>query len=155
MPKLTEEELRNFFWHEFPQINFILEKCDDEYVTIRKEVYQQNLRPGGTVSGPTMMALSDFAIYAAILCEIGLFKLAVTTSFNINSLKKSLASQDVLAKSKLLKYGKTLAIGEVSLFSEGIDEPVAHAVAPTNSPPKNLSKVTSKAKSPERALAVS
>ena len=128
MPKLTEEELRNFFEHEFPQMNFILEKCDGEYVTIRKEVYQQNLRPGGTVSGPTMMALADFAIYAAILREIGLVKLAVTTSFNINFLKKPLASKDILAKCKLLKCGKTLAIGEVSLFSEGIDKPVAHAV---------------------------
>ena len=87
-----------------------------------------------------MMALSDFAIYAAILCEIGLFKLAVTTSFNINSLKKSLASQDVLAKSKLLKYGKTLAIGEVSLFSEGIDEPVAHAVGTYSIPPAKKSQ---------------
>ena len=140
MPKLTEEELRNFFEHEFPQMNFILEKCYGEYVIISKKVYQQNLRPGGTDSGPTMMALADFAIYAAILREIGLVKLAVTTSFNINFLKKPLASKDILAKCKLLKRGKTLAIGEVSLFSEGIDEPVAHAVGTYSIPPTKKSQ---------------
>ena len=141
MPKLTEEELRNFFEHEFPQMNFILEKCDSEYVTIRKEVYQQNLRPGGTVSGPTMMALADFAIYAAILREIGLVKLAVTTSFNINFLKKPLASKDILAECKLRRESMSQLL-----------MPLAPTQFP---PPKNLSKVTSKAKSPERALAVS
>ena len=140
MPKITKKDLEEFFEHEFPQMDFVLEECDGEYVTIRKEVYQQNLRPGGTVSGPTMMALADFAIYAAILREIGLVKLAVTTSFNINFLRKPLASKDILAKCKLLKCGKTLAIGEVSLFSEGIDEPVAHAVGTYSIPPTKKSQ---------------
>ena len=121
-------------------MNFILEKCDGEYVTIRKEVYQQNLRPGGTVSGPTMMALADFAIYAAILHEIGLVKLAVPSSFNINFSKKPLASRDILANCKLLQCGKTLALGEVSLFSEGIGEPVAHAVGTYSIPPTKKSQ---------------
>ena len=135
MPKLTEKELKTFFEHEFPQMDFIMEKCDGEYITVKKEIHQKNLRPGGTVSGPTMMAVADFAIYAAILREIGLIKLAVTTSFNINFLKKPIANKDILARCKLLKCGKTLAIGEVSIYSEGIDEPVAHAVGTYSIPP--------------------
>ena len=112
-----------------------MEECDGEYITVKKEIRQKNLRPGGTVSGPTMMAVADFAIYAAILREIGLIKLAVTTSFNINFLKKPLANKDILARCKLLKCGKTLAIGEVSIYSDGIDEPVAHAVGTYSIPP--------------------
>ena len=135
MPKLTEEELKTFFEQEFPQMDFIMEECDGEYITVKKEIHQNNLRPGGTVSGPTMMAVADFAIYVAILREIGLIKLAVTTSFNINFLKKPLANKDILARCKLLKCGKTLAIGEVSIYSEGIDEPVAHAVGTYSIPP--------------------
>ena len=135
MPKLTEEELKTFLENEFPQRDFIMKECDGEYITIKKEIHQKDLRPGGTVSGPTMMAMADFVIYAAILREIGLIKLAVTTSFNINFLRKPLADKNILAKCKLLKCGRTLAIGEVSIYSEGIDEPVAHAVGTYSIPP--------------------
>src|SRR3954463_6737235 len=84
---------------------------------------KEHLRPGDTVSGPTLMALADVAMYAALLGEIGLVPLAVTTSLNINFLRKP-AQKDVLGEAKLLKVGKRLAVGEVTLYSEGDDEPV-------------------------------
>ena len=118
-------------------MDFILEEFAEKSITVKQNISELNLRPGGTISGPTMMALADFAIYAAILREVGLVELAVTTSFNINFLKKPEATRDIFAKCKLLKCGKTLAIGEVSIFSEGIEAPVAHAVG-TYSIPRNL-----------------
>ena len=137
MPRITKKELQVFFDDKFPQMDFILEEFDEKSITVKQNISEFNLRPGGTISGPTMMALADFAIYAAILREVGLIELAVTTSFNINFLKKPAATRDIFAKCKLLKCGKTLAIGEVSIFSEGIEAPVAHAVG-TYSIPRNL-----------------
>ena len=137
MPRITKKELQEFFDDKFPQMDFILEEFDEKSITVKQNISELNLRPGGTISGPTMMALADFAIYAAILREVGLIELAVTTSFNINFLKKPEATRDIFAKCKLLKCGKTLAIGEVSIFSEGIEAPVAHAVG-TYSIPRNL-----------------
>jgi acyl-coenzyme A thioesterase PaaI-like protein len=83
-----------------------------------------------------MMALADCAIYIAILREIGLVGLAVTTSLNINFLRKPVANKDILGVCKLLKLGKSLAIGEVSIFSEGDDQVVAHSVGTYSIPPK-------------------
>ena len=137
MPRITKKELQEFFDDKFPQMDFILEEFAEKSITVKQNISELNLRPGGTISGPTMMALADFAIYAAILREVGLIELAVTTSFNINFLKKPEATRDIFAKCKLLKCGKTLASGEVSIFSEGIEAPVAHAVG-TYSIPRNL-----------------
>src|SRR5438309_8283949 len=89
----------------------------------RLTVARKHLRPGNTVSGPTLMALADVAMYAALLGEIGLVPLAVTTSLNINFLRKP-APKDVVGEARLLKVGKRLAVGEIALFSEGEAEPV-------------------------------
>ena len=84
------------------------------------------VRPGGTVAGPVLFGLADVALYVAILGEIGPVELAVTTSMNINFLRKP--PQTVLvAKARLLKAGKRLIVGEVTLFADGVDDgPVAH-----------------------------
>ena len=136
MFKISPTKLREFLDREFPQMQYLLEEFDEESIGIRQKVSELDLRPGGTVSGPTMMALADFAIYVAILREIGLVGLAVTTSFNINFLRKPEAESDIVGKCKLLKCGKTLAIGEVSIFSAGLNEPVAHAVGTYSIPPR-------------------
>jgi uncharacterized protein (TIGR00369 family) len=128
MPKTSKEQMEVFFQKEFSQMDIILENFGIDSITIRHKIGENNLRPGGTVSGPTMMSLADCAIYVAILREIGLVALAVTTSLNINFLTKPPAGRDLLGKCELLKLGKSLAIGEVSIFSEGTDNPVAHAV---------------------------
>ena len=82
----------------------------------------------GTLSGPAMMTVTDVALYVALLGEIGIVPMAVTTSLSINFLRKPAADKDILADCKLMKLGRTLAVGEVWLYSEGDDEPVAHAV---------------------------
>ena len=89
---------------------------------------EANLRPGGTVSGPTMMELADFAMYVAVFSAIGPQPLAVTTNLNINFLRKPTRA-DLLADAHLMKVGKRLAVGEVTIYSEGTAEPVAHVTA--------------------------
>ena len=93
------------------------------------------LRPGGTVSGPVMMAVADFALYVAILGEIGLVPLAVTTNLSINFLRRPSPDSDVIGKCRLLKVGKSLVVGEVALYSEGDEDPAAHVVGTYSIPP--------------------
>ena len=135
MSIVSKTEMEAFFSEEFPQASFVIESFDEGSVTIRRKVDAGDLRPGGTVSGPTMMGLADCAIYAAILREIGLVALAVTTSLNINFLRKPVADKDILGVCKILKLGKTLAIGEVTIYSEGDDRPIAHSVGTYSIPP--------------------
>lgn len=125
--KPTVEQLNEFFRREFPQAKVSVEELGDGSARVRHSVGVAELRPGGTVSGPVMMATADVALYAAILGSIGIVPLAVTTNLNINFLRKPAAGRDILGVCTLLKVGKTLAIGEVSIYSEGSDEPVAHA----------------------------
>ncbi|GGD07876.1 PaaI family thioesterase [Halopseudomonas salina] len=125
--KPSVEQLNDFFRREFPQAKVFVEELGKGSARVRHSVGVTELRPGGTVSGPVMMATADVALYAAILGSIGIVPLAVTTNLNINFLRKPVAGRDILGVCTLLKVGKTLAIGEVSLFSEGSDEPVAHA----------------------------
>lgn len=125
--KPTVEQLNAFFRSEFPQAKVSVEALGDGSASVRHSVGVGELRPGGTVSGPVMMATADVALYAAILGSIGIVPLAVTTNLNINFLRKPAAGRDILGVCRLLKVGKTLAIGEVLLYSEGSDEPVAHA----------------------------
>lgn len=108
----------------------------ERYARVRQVVGVGELRLGGTVSGPVMMAVADTALYVAILAEVGREALAVTTSLNINFLRKPAADRDIIAECQLLKVGRSLVVGEVSLYSESDDEPVAHAVATYSIPPK-------------------
>lgn len=124
----TQADIQAFMAAEFPQNQSIIEHVGHASATVRHRVSVNDLRPGGTVSGPVMMMLADVALYVAILGEIGIVPLTVTTSLNINFLRKPSANADLLGVCKLMKVGKTLAIGEVSLYSEGSDEMVAHAV---------------------------
>ena len=135
MSIVSKTEMEAFFSEEFPQASFVIESFDEGSVTIRRKVDAGDLRPGGTVSGPTMMGLADCAIYAAILREIGLVALAVTTSLNMNFLRKPVADKDILGVCKILKLGKTLATGEVTIYSEGDDRPIAHSVGTSSIPP--------------------
>ncbi|WP_240775934.1 PaaI family thioesterase [Nitrincola schmidtii] len=127
--KMNVQELSVFLVREFPQFQCeILAVTADEAV-VKQRINESHLRPGGTVSGPTMMALADVALYVAILSRIGPVALAVTTDFTCHFLNKPEANKDLIAKASLLKLGKRLVIGEVSVFSEGQSEPVAHVVA--------------------------
>ena len=135
MSEISVEEMREFLQREFPQGFFELEAYEGEFVLVRRRVNDRDLRPGGTISGPSMMALADCAIYVAILRRIGLVALAVTTSFNINFLRKPVAGVDLIGHCRLLKLGKNLAVAEVSIYSEGDAQPVAHATGTYSIPP--------------------
>ena len=92
------------------------------------------VRPGGTVMGPALFSLADVALYGAVMSAIGRVDLAVTTSMTINFLRRP-PPAPVIAEAKLLKLGKRLAYGEVLLFSEGLDEAVAHVTGTYSIPP--------------------
>ena len=125
---IKKEKIIEFLAKEFPQNKCIVEEIGNKTATIRHKIGIDELRPGGTVSGPVLMTVADVALYVAILGEIGLVPLAVTTSLNINFLRKPSPEDDIIGVCKLIKLGRTLAVGEVSLYSEGNEEPVAHAV---------------------------
>ena len=129
------EQARAFLAKEFPQNGCEVETIGDGISTLSQAIGFEHLRPGGTVSGPTMMAIADCAAYVAILGKYGKVALAVTTSLNINFLKKPAADRDILAHCTLLKAGKRLVVCEVSLFSRGGDDLVAHVTATYSIPP--------------------
>ena len=124
----NKADIAQFLMREFPQSKSVVDAVGDRMATVRHPIGEAELRPGGTVSGPVMMTVADVALYVAILGEIGIVPLAVTTSLNINFLRKPSAERRVVGVCRLLKLGKRLAVGEVTLYSEGDDEPVAHAV---------------------------
>lgn len=124
---VNKDELQLFFKKEFPQADFLIEEMGEKSAKIRKPITSHDLRPGGTVSGPTLMAMADAVLYVAILSEIGLVAMAVTTNLNINFLRKPSADSDIIAECNLIKLGRSLAIGEVYIYSDGVEEPVAHA----------------------------
>jgi uncharacterized protein (TIGR00369 family) len=131
----NQQQIAEFLKQSFPQSKCTIEEVGPLSATVRHTVGQDELRPGGTVSGPVMMATADVALYVAILAQIGIVPLTVTTSLNINFLRKPAADRDILAHCKLIKLGKTLAIGEVSIYSEGNPDMVAHATGTYAIPP--------------------
>ncbi len=117
------------------QMGFKLETIEEVGVSMRAAYREDFLRPGGTVSGPVMMGLADAAVYALILSRIGPVELAVTTNLNINFLRRP-EPADLVARARMLKLGKRLAVGEVHLYSDSVPEPVAHATATYSIPPR-------------------
>ena len=81
-----------------------------------------------------MFTLADIAMYVAILAQVGRVPFAVTTSANINFLRRP-AATDMIADVNLLKLGRRLAVGEVSMMSADSAEVVAHATATYSLPP--------------------
>ena len=133
--KPTVAELAQFLVREFPQTRCTVVSLGELSATLRHEITESELRPGGTVSGPVLMEVADVALYVAVLGTIGIQPLAVTTSLNINFLRKPAADRAIVAECRLLKVGRSLAVGEVSLYSEGLPDPVAHVVGTYSIPP--------------------
>lgn len=131
----TQDELAAFLEREFPQTPCRIVSLSEGGATLRHEVGSTELRPGGTVSGPTMMALADVALYVAIMAEVGLLPMIVTTHLNFNFLRKPAGDRALIGVCRLLKVGRTLAVGEATVYSEGLDAPVAHAVGSYAIPP--------------------
>jgi uncharacterized protein (TIGR00369 family) len=139
-PKLSRKELEDRLRADFPEVfndttGVHIEDLWFGGCRVRQRYDPRSMRPGATISGPTMMALADYAMYFAVLSAIGWVPLAVTTNLTINFLSKPAAS-DLLAEARLLKIGKRLAVGEVGIRSDGGDNLVAHVTSTYSIPPQ-------------------
>jgi len=137
MQKMTAPEMQAFLSSDFPQAaHFVVEAVTDTGVTVRRPVQEADLRPGGTVQGPTMFGLADVGAYLAILSRIGPVVLAVTTNASIDFMRKPAAEADLLAEVRLLKLGRALAVCDALISSDGVVAPVARASLTYSIPPK-------------------
>ncbi len=134
MPDLAQ--LNEFLARDFPQTRCTVVALGERTASVRHPVTQAELRPGGTVSGPVLMAVADVALYVAILAEIGIVPLTVTTQLSVNFMRRPAAGRDLLGVCTLLKVGRTLAVGEVALYSQGEEAMVAHTVGTYSIPPR-------------------
>ena len=135
---MNVDEIQKFLQQEFPENPMVVESCENRRARLRLDVDHTHLRPGGTISGPTMMLLADTAMYAAILTTMGAVVLAVTTNLNINFLRKPESQSDLVGESWLMKIGKRLIVGEVIIYSQDDPEPVAHATCTYSIPPQSI-----------------
>lgn len=135
--KMDIPQLESFIAEQFPQIgdDFVIEELTAQGVRVRMKVAERHLRPGGTVSGPSMFALADVGMYLAILGRLGPVALAVTTNCAIDFMRKPAAHADMICETRLLKLGRVLAVGDAVLFSEGLAAPVARASLTYSIPP--------------------
>jgi uncharacterized protein (TIGR00369 family) len=125
--RMAVDELNAFFDVAFDgERHYRVTRADDELVRLHLDGDKVMLRPGGTISGPTLMAMADAASYARVLSLIGPVALAVTSSLHITFLRKPQPG-DVDADARVLKLGRTLAVIDVRLHTAGGAEPVAQA----------------------------
>ena len=136
--KMNKDEVTALLGDVFPQISgvFTIDDLGENTITMRMNIGEQHLRPGGTVSGPSMFTLADVAVYAMILGMTGPKTLSVTTNCSLDFMRKPAANTDLIAKGVLLKLGRVLAVGDVLIYSEGMDKPVARVTMTYSIPPK-------------------
>jgi len=137
--KLSAEEMMDYLQEVFPQVrdDFAIDHLDGETVTMRLLTADRHLRPGGTVSGPSMFALADVTAYVATMAPIGREALAVTTSCSMDFMRKPASGKDLIARGQLLKLGRALSVTNILIYSEGSDKPVARASMTYSIPPKS------------------
>ncbi len=136
-PRVSVDEFNRITRRALPLVEtfgFRIERLEPGSVTARMPYHEGHLRPGGTIAGPSMMALADYAMYALVLGLIGRADAAVTTSLNCNFLRRP-GPADLIAEARILKLGQRLAVGEVTIYSEGSEQPVAHVTATYSIPP--------------------
>jgi uncharacterized protein (TIGR00369 family) len=128
MPVMTPDELHRFLRDEFPQAppDVSVELLEDDLIRIRMKTGHHNLRPGGTISGPSMMAMVDCGFYLLLMGRLGKVAMAVTTNLNINFMRKP-EPADLIGEGRLMKLGRSLAVGDFTIWSDGLKDPVAHA----------------------------
>ncbi len=135
---MQADELSQYLREVFPESNdygFNIKAMSDGHITVGMEVQDHHLRPGGSVSGPTMFALADIAAYLIVLAHIGKVALAVTTNLNINFLTKPQPG-NLVAEASLMKLGKRLAVCAIEIRSSVDNALVAHATATYSIPPR-------------------
>lgn len=127
MPLLGVVELQEILDGAFPEADVAhVEEVTDDSVLVSITVTDRQGRPGGTLSGPTMMMLADTSAWLVIMANVGPVLLAVTTSLHIDFLRKPQIT-DLMARARLLKLGRKLAVADVELFSRGTTDLVAKA----------------------------
>ncbi len=127
--KVTAEEVNAFYADQFSNLGgteFIQEVAEN-YARIRRPIDENNLRPGGYISGPTQMAVADSAAYVAVFTRTGIVPMAVTSTLTINFLRPCIGTA-VIGEARLMKLGKALAVIEVEIRAEGSDKLSSHAV---------------------------
>lgn len=140
--KMTIPALHAFLESEFPQVGG-LQVLDLEPMSMRLrfKVTEQHIRPGGTVSGPTMFMVADVAAYLVILSMIGPKALSVTTSCSIDFMRRPKSGLDIICETRLLKLGRALAVTDCLLYSEGEASPIARASLTYSIPPAKAANV--------------
>jgi len=133
VPAMNADEIAQLLRDEFPQFfhpgrGLSIERVNYGNIRVKRRFQEDSIRPGGTISGPTMMEPADFAMYVAVFSAAGPIPMAVTTNLNINLLRKP-GRGDLVADAKLLKVGKLLVVGEVAIYSDGDCDPVAHVTS--------------------------
>lgn len=128
-PKLTKAQVQEFLTREFPQVadDFIVDAVGPMTARLRMKPDQRHLRPGETISGPTLFTLADCAVYIALVAMVGPEALAVTTNASIDFMRKPQAGRDLIGDVTLLKLGRGLVVGDVHIRSDGHDALVARA----------------------------
>lgn len=139
-PMMTPEELNAFLDREFPQINaggryYTVTSFAPGEAVIRLDPDRTHIRPGGTISGPTLFSIADLAAYAVILAHIGPVALAVTTNLSINFLRKP-EIEPLNGTCRILKLGKRLCVVDCLITPVRGGEPVAQASATYSIPPR-------------------
>lgn len=136
--QLNVDEVKAFLDEVFPQVRgeFQIDALAPMSATMRLLTAEHHLRPGGTVSGPSMFSLADVCVYVMVLAMVGRKELAVTTNGSIDFMRKPVAGADLIAEGRLLKLGKLLAVGDVHIRSEGSDNLVARATMTYAIPPE-------------------
>ena len=134
---MDETALNAFLDSEFLQVKgeFLVEEVTADAIRMRLLVGDRHLRPGNTISGPSMFSLADVSAYLLTLAQIGPQALAVTTNCAIDFMRKPSAGVDLIAQGRLLKLGRVLSVSDVLIFSEGSDKPVARASMTYSIPP--------------------
>lgn len=129
MTVMTAAAIEDFLDEIFPQRTGTIEGVDEMRATMSLAIEDEHLRPGASVSGPTLMGLADVCLYVAILAQIGPEPMAVTSDLHCRFLRRPRGDRDIIANARLLKLGRRLAVGEVQLFSAGDEAPVALVTA--------------------------
>ena len=136
--RFTIAELQDYLSEVFPQVkdDFVIEDLTDDLTRVRMIISDKHLRPGGTVSGPTMFTLADCTMYIAVLARVGREALAVTTNCSIDFMRKPTANTDLIAECRIYKMGRVLAVGDALIYSIGMSATVARASLTYSIPPK-------------------
>ena len=127
--KFSIHKMNKYLEKIFPQVKgkYRILNLQNSFTEVQLLALEENLRPGNTISGPTMFELADITFYIAVMSLTGSGTLAVTTNVSINFLRKPKLN-NLIAVAKIKKSGRRLVVGDVEILSEDRSEIVAQAI---------------------------